>query len=160
MHPRTAAIAAELAASAPGDEVRQLQASTRTAAEAAAALDCEIGAIASSLVFMADDGPVLILASGAHRVDLDLVASATGLTGLRRATPDEVRAATGQTIGGVAPVGHPSPLRTWIDRDLAGYAQVWASAGTTHAVFATSFQQLIELTGAAPLRVANDPPAG
>ena len=136
-----------------------MQASTRTAAEAAAALGCELGAIASSLVFMADDGPVLMLASGAHRVDLELVASSAGLTGLRRATPDEVRAATGQTIGGIAPVGHPSPLRTWVDRDLAGYAHVWASAGSTHSVFATTFEQLIELTGGAPLRVRNDSPA-
>jgi prolyl-tRNA editing enzyme YbaK/EbsC (Cys-tRNA(Pro) deacylase) len=69
---------------------------------------------------------------------------------------DEVRAATGQTIGGVAPVGHPSPLRTWIDRDLAGYAQLCASAGTIHAVFATTFQLLTELTGATRLRVTNE----
>lgn len=158
LHPRAAAVAAILAGSAPDAEVRQLQASTRTAAEAAAALGCELCAIASSLVFMADDGPVLIVASGAHRVDLGLVCSATGLTGLRRATPAEVRAATGQPIGGVAPVGHPAPVRTWVDRDLAAYRRVWAAAGTPHAVFATTFDQLLDLTAGAPLRVSTDQP--
>ncbi|HLI44268.1 MAG TPA: YbaK/EbsC family protein, partial [Acidimicrobiales bacterium] len=130
LHPRAAAVAAVLAARAPGAQVRQLDASTRTAADAAAALGCEPAAIASSLVFVADDGPVLILTSGAHRVDLRLVEAATGLSGLRRATPEEVRAATGQPIGGVSPVGHPAPLRTLIDRDLGRHPTVWAAAGT------------------------------
>lgn len=156
LHPRAAAVAAILTASAPGSEVRQLQASTRTAAEAAAALGCDVGAIASSLVFMGDDGPVLILTSGAHRVDLDLVAAVTGISGLRRATPEEVRTATGQPIGGVAPVGHPQPLRTLVDEDLAGYSTVWAAAGTPHAVFPTTFEQLLALTGGAQVKVSSD----
>ncbi len=154
LHPRVAAVAEILAAAAPDAEVRQLQASTRTAAEAAAALGCDVGAIASSLLFIGDDGPVLILTSGAHRVDLDLVGSAHNLSGLRRATADEVRAATGQPIGGVAPVGHPAPLRTLIDEDLAGYNTVWAAAGTPHAVFETTFDQLLALTEGTPTRVA------
>ncbi len=156
LHSRAVAVAAILADSAPGARVRQLRASTRTAAEAAVALGCEPGAIASSLVFMADDGPVLIMTSGAHRVDLELVGTATGLTGLRRATPDEVRAATGQSIGGVAPVGHPVPLRTLVDEALGCHPTVWAAAGTLHAVFATTFDQLVELTSGHPVRVADD----
>ncbi len=139
---------------APGADVREFEASTRTAADAAAALGCAVGAIASSLIFMADDGPVLIVTSGAHRVDLALVATATGLTGLRRATADEVRRATGQGIGGVAPIGHPAPVRTFVDADLARYAQVWAAAGTPHTVFATTFDQLTMITGGTALRVS------
>ena len=159
LHPSAAAVAAILAAKAPDIQVRQLEASTRTAAEAATALGCEPGAIANSLVFVADDGPVLILASGAHRVDLELVETVTGLAKLRRATPEEVRAATGQPIGGVAPVGHPAALRTLVDQHLARYPTVWAAAGTPHAVFATTFDQLVELTGGTPACVAKDDPA-
>lgn len=155
LHPRAAAVAAILSSAAPGAEVRQLQESTRTAAEAAAALGCDVGAIASSLVFTGDDGPLLILTSGAHRVDLGLVGAVFGISGLRRATPGEVRAATGQPIGGVAPVGHPEPLRTLVDEDLARFPTVWAAAGTPHAVFPTTFQQLLTLTGGTPAKVSS-----
>jgi prolyl-tRNA editing enzyme YbaK/EbsC (Cys-tRNA(Pro) deacylase) len=158
LHPSAAAIAVVLDEMAPGAEVRQLDSLTRSAAEAATALGCEVGAIASSLVFMADDGPVLIMTSGAHRVDLDLVAAEAGLTGLRKATAVEVRAATGQAIGGVAPVGHPVPLRTLVDWDLARYPKLWAAAGTPHAVFATTFGQLVAITAGTVLRVSRDRP--
>ena len=151
-------MAAVLDELAPGAEVRQLDSSTRSAAQAAAALGCEVGAIASSLVFMADDGPVLIMTSGAHRVELDLVGTEAGLTGLRKATAGEVRTATGQAIGGVAPVGHPAPLRTLVDHDLARYPRLWAAAGTPHAVFATTFEQLVAITAGTPLRVSGDRP--
>jgi prolyl-tRNA editing enzyme YbaK/EbsC (Cys-tRNA(Pro) deacylase) len=154
MHQNSRVVADALAGLAPGAEVRELDASTRTAAEAAAALGCEVGAIANSLVFMAADGPVLIMTSGAHRVDLALVSVATGLASLRRATPEEVRAATGQPIGGVAPVGHPEPLRTLVDRDLARYPTVWAAAGTPHSVFATTYGQLLAITKGRPVQVA------
>jgi prolyl-tRNA editing enzyme YbaK/EbsC (Cys-tRNA(Pro) deacylase) len=127
LHPSAATVAVVLDEMAPGAEVRQLDSSTRSAAEAAAALGSEVGAIASSLVFMAVDGPVLIMTSGAHRVDLDLVVAGAGLTGLRKATAGEVRAATGQAIGGVAPVGHPAPPRTVVDRHLARYPKLWAA---------------------------------
>lgn len=156
LHPSAAAVAVVLDEMAPGAEVRQLESSTRSAAEAAAALGCEVGAIASSLVFMAADGPVLIMTSGAHRVDLDLVAAEAGLTGLRKATAGEVRAATGQAIGGVAPVGHSAPLRTVVDRHLARYPKLWAAAGTPHAVFATTFEQLVAITAGTVLRVSSD----
>lgn len=154
MHPNAQAVAEELSRLAPEARVRELDASTRTAAEAAAALGCEAGAIANSLVFMAGDEPVLILASGAHRVDLRHVASAAGLPSLRRATPQEVRAATGQPIGGVAPVGHSTRLRTLVDVALETYPEVWAAAGTPHAVFASTFARLVAITGGEPVSVA------
>ncbi len=154
LHPSAASVAAVLADLAPGAEVREVDTSTRTAAEAAAALGCELGAIASSLVFIADDCPVLIMTSGSHRVDADVVASQTGLTGLRKATAEEVRAATGQAIGGVSPVGHPTRLRTLIDLDLARYPKLWAAAGTPNAVFSTTFEQLVEITAGTVTQVA------
>ncbi len=154
MHPNAQAVAEALARVAPEVRVRELDASTRTAVEAAVALGCEPGAIANSLVFMAGSEPVLILASGAHRVDLEQVASAAGLPPLRRAAPQEVRAATGQPIGGVAPVGHPAPLRTLVDVALEAYPVVWAAAGTPHAVFPSTFAQLVEISGGEPVRVA------
>ncbi|MHB8506074.1 MAG: YbaK/EbsC family protein [Acidimicrobiales bacterium] len=150
---RAAEVAAALDALSAGAEVRHLGASTRTATEAAAALGCEVGAIASSLVFVTGDQTIMIVTSGAHRVDLDHVAGATGLSPLRRATPQEVREATGQAIGGVSPIGHPAPLPTFVDVDLAAYADVWAAAGTPHSVFATTYDQLLALTGGTPLRV-------
>ncbi|MGC8514373.1 MAG: YbaK/EbsC family protein [Acidimicrobiales bacterium] len=159
LHPSAAVVAAVLAEVAPGAEVREVDSSTRTAAEAAAALGCDVGAIASSLVFIADDWPVLIMTSGAHRVDVDVVASETGLTGLRKATAAEVRSVTGQAIGGVSPVGHPNRLRTVVDIDLARYPKLWAAAGTPNAVFSTTFEQLVDITAGTVSRVAGDPPA-
>jgi len=155
MHRNTRAVAEALAGVAPDAEFRQFDASTRTAVDAAAALGCDVGAIASSLVFMAGKEPVLIMTSGAHRVDVKLVATAANLAPLRRATPEEVRAATGQPIGGVAPVGHPFPLRTLVDRDLSRYATIWASAGTPHAVFSTTYDQLLAMTGGSTVQVAH-----
>jgi prolyl-tRNA editing enzyme YbaK/EbsC (Cys-tRNA(Pro) deacylase) len=87
-------------------------------------------------------------------VDLDRVASTVGLPPLRRATPEEVRAATGQPIGGVAPVGHSTRLRTLVDVALQAYPVVWAAAGTPHAVFASTFAQLVTITGGEPVSVA------
>jgi prolyl-tRNA editing enzyme YbaK/EbsC (Cys-tRNA(Pro) deacylase) len=127
--------------------------SARTAAEAAAALGCEVGAIANSLVFAAGDQPVLVLTSGAHRVDTALVADHLGLRRLERATPDFVRRHTGQAIGGVAPVGHPAPLPTYVDRWLARHDVVWAAAGHPHAVFPTSYDELLRITGGDPVDV-------
>jgi prolyl-tRNA editing enzyme YbaK/EbsC (Cys-tRNA(Pro) deacylase) len=128
--------------------------STRTAAEAAAALGVEVGAIANSLVFLADGEPLLVMASGAHRVDTTGLAARLGVGRIERATPEQVRAATGQTVGGVSPVGHPSPLRAVVDADLDGYPELWAAAGTPHSVFRTSFAELVALTGGTALPVA------
>jgi prolyl-tRNA editing enzyme YbaK/EbsC (Cys-tRNA(Pro) deacylase) len=122
--------------------------SVHTAALAAEALGCEVGAIANSLLFDADASPVLILTSGAHRVDTGKVAATIGVPALRRATPDFVRRHTGQVIGGVSPIGHPSPVPTYIDPWLRRYDVVWAAAGHPAAVFATSFDELVTMTGA------------
>lgn len=136
-----------------------LEDSARTAAEAAAALTAlsatpvEVGAIANSLVFDASGEPLLVLASGAAKVDLELVAAAAGVPKVRRADPELVRSATGFVIGGVAPVGSLQPLRALIDQDLAAYSQVWAAAGHPHAVFQTSYDELQRLTGATPATV-------
>jgi len=126
--------------------------SVHTAALAAQALGCEVGAIANSLLFSTGDGadgrPVLILTSGAHRVDTAAVAERIGVPSLRRATPEFVREHTGQVIGGVSPIGHPAPVPTWIDPWLRKYDEVWAAAGHPAAVFSTSFVELVAMTGA------------
>lgn len=127
--------------------VRIMPDSTRTAKDAAAAIDCEVGAIASSLVFMADDAPLLVLTSGRHRVDTQALAERLGRREIRRASVDEVREATGQPIGGVSPVAHPAPIETIVDEALADYDVLWAAAGTPHAVFATTFDELVRVTG-------------
>lgn len=134
-------------------QVRTLADSTRTAAEAAAALGCEVGAIASSLVFLADGEPILVLTSGSHRVDTAHLAPQIGATAITRASADDVRAATGQPIGGVAPVGHPTPVRTYIDVELRNHGELWAAAGTPHSVFEISYDDLLALTGATEVTV-------
>jgi prolyl-tRNA editing enzyme YbaK/EbsC (Cys-tRNA(Pro) deacylase) len=134
--------------------LRVLPDAVTTAAAAAAALGVEVGQIANSLVFEADGAPLLVLTSGAHRVDTAKVATLLGMQGIRRASPDFVRGATGQTIGGVAPVGHPRPLRTVVDRALAGYDEVWAAGGIPHAVFPSTFAELVAVTGGEPADVA------
>ena len=136
--------------------VRELPDSTRTAAEAAAALGCEVGAIASSLLFLADEQPVLVMTSGRHRVDTDILAGQLGAQKVEMATAKQVRAVTGQAIGGVAPVGHPAPVRTVIDEALAAYETIWAAGGTPHTVMPLTFEQLVSLTGGARVRVAAD----
>jgi prolyl-tRNA editing enzyme YbaK/EbsC (Cys-tRNA(Pro) deacylase) len=153
MHPNSTAVAAALAAAEAHGQVRELAESARTAAAAASALGCDIGAIANSLIFMADGNPVLILTSGRHRVDTALVAARLGVGALRRATPEQVRAATGQPIGGVAPVGHPQQVRTFVDVALAPYPVVWAAGGTPHTVFPTSYAELLRICHAEPVDV-------
>jgi prolyl-tRNA editing enzyme YbaK/EbsC (Cys-tRNA(Pro) deacylase) len=124
-----------------------------TAALAAAALGCEVGAIANSLLFDADGTPLLILTSGAHRVDTAKVAAELDVTRLRRATPDFVRQHTGQVIGGVSPIAHPAPVTTYIDPWLEEYDEIWAAAGHPSAVFSTAFSELVAMTGAQTLAV-------
>ncbi|WP_436231919.1 YbaK/EbsC family protein [Cellulomonas cellasea] len=130
-------------------QVRQLADSARTAVDAAQALGVEVGAIASSLVFVHDGAPLLVVTSGAHRVEPALVEELLGGR-LERADADAVRAATGQPIGGVGPVGHPAPLRTLVDVALGAFEVVWAAAGTPHAVFPTSYAELLRITGGTP----------
>ncbi|MCU1590703.1 MAG: uncharacterized protein JWP11_1959 [Frankiales bacterium] len=154
MHPTVARVAEILRDAGASGEPVQLTESARTAAEAAAALGCEVGAIASSLVFLADGSPLLVMTSGAHRVDTAHVAELLGVTKVSRADADTVREATGYAIGGVAPVGHPAPLRTLVDTSLADHDVVWAAAGHSHAVFPTSYDELLRLTGGTPAHVA------
>jgi prolyl-tRNA editing enzyme YbaK/EbsC (Cys-tRNA(Pro) deacylase) len=124
-----------------------------TAALAAAALGVEVGAIANSLVFWSDGEPLLVMTSGAHRVDTAALAERLGRESIRRATPEQVREATGQAIGGVAPAGHPSPLTTVIDEDLAGYPEIGAAGGTPHTVFPLTYDELVALTGGTVAKV-------
>ena len=127
-------------------EVRALDDSARTAKEAADALGIEVGQIANSLVFMADGEPVLVMASGGHRVDTMAVAAVLEVSHVEKATADQVRQATGSAIGGVAPVGHPEPLRTIVDIALSRYDEVWAAGGHPHYVFPTSYDELLRIT--------------
>lgn len=138
--------AALVRADVPGRIVTLPDAAT-TAPLAASALGCEVGTIANSLVFWADDEPLLVMASGAHRVDTAALAARLGKNSIERADPAQVRAATGQAIGGVAPVGHPTPLTTVIDTSLAEHAQIWAAGGTPHTVFPMTYAELVSLTG-------------
>ncbi len=125
----------------------------KTAQTAAEALGCDVGAIANSLVFDADRSPLLILTSGAHRVDPQLVARTLAVGSLTRATADFVRAHTGQVIGGVAPLGHPAPLPTYLDRALRIHPAIWAAAGHSNAVFKTTYDELRRITGATEIDV-------
>jgi prolyl-tRNA editing enzyme YbaK/EbsC (Cys-tRNA(Pro) deacylase) len=135
--------------------VRALPDSTRTAAEAAAALGCDVGAIASSLLFLADGEPLLVMTSGRHRVDTGILAGQLGAKRIEMAAAKQVRAVTGQAIGGVAPVGHPAPVHTVLDAALAAYETIWAAAGTPHTVVPLTFPQLTALTGGQQVQVAS-----
>ncbi|GIV98138.1 MAG: cys-tRNA(pro)/cys-tRNA(cys) deacylase [Herpetosiphonaceae bacterium] len=129
------------------NQVRQLAAATRTAADAASALGCAVGQIAKSLVFRGEETgrPVLVIASGANRVNERAVAELLGEP-IAKANADFVRQHTGFVIGGVPPVGHPEPLVTIIDQDLMRYAEIWAAAGHPHAVFSLTPAELVAMT--------------
>lgn len=155
MHPNCLAVDAILERAGVSGRVRILEAAAPTAAAAAALLGVEVGAIANSLVFAtAENEPVLVLTSGAHRVDTAKAAALLGTARLARADPDFVHEHTGQRIGGVAPVGHPRPLRTLVDVALADHPQVWAAGGIPHAVFPTTFDELRMLTAGEPAQVS------
>ncbi|MEE6307302.1 YbaK/EbsC family protein [Plantactinospora veratri] len=134
--------------------VRILPEAVHTAAAAAAALGVEVGQIANSLIFDAGGEPLLVLTSGAHRVDTARVAADLGVPALRRATPEFVREHTGQPIGGVAPLGHPKPIRTLVDTALADHPEIWAAGGVPRAVFPTTFAELLRITAGSPAEVA------
>ncbi|MCG7416451.1 MULTISPECIES: YbaK/EbsC family protein [Microbacterium] len=150
---RSRAVAAALRSAGIEGEIVVLPDAAHTAALAAAALGVEVGAIANSLVFWSDDEPLLVMTSGAHRVDTAALAARLGRGGIRRATPEQVLAATGQPIGGVAPSGHPSPLATIVDEDLAAFPRIWAAGGTPHTVFPLTFDDLVRLTGGTVAKV-------
>lgn len=142
-----------LLASGLPDTVTTFDDDVPTAVAAAEVLGCEVGAIANSLVFELDGAPLLILASGAARVDTKFVARQLGSGKIKRATPEFVLEHTGQRVGGVAPVGHPERLRTLIDVHLSGYPLLWAGAGDHQSMLSVSYADLARVTGAEPLEV-------
>ncbi|MEV6926970.1 YbaK/EbsC family protein [Dactylosporangium sp. NPDC051485] len=125
-----------------------------TAAAAAAAIGIEVGQIANSLIFNADGEPLLVLTSGAHRVDTGKVAALLGLGKVKRAEADFVRLHTGQVIGGVSPLGHPKPVRTLVDVELGRFDEVWAAGGIPQAVFPITYAELVRVTSGTPAEVA------
>lgn len=152
-HPSISRFRADHAARGGTGRIVILPDSVHTAALAAEALGCEVGAIANSLLFDGDGSPVLVLTSGAHRVDTTKVAATVGVDRLRRATPEFVREHTGQVIGGVSPLAHPLPVPTYLDSWLRRYDVVWAAAGHPSAVFSTTFDELAQMTGAPEIEV-------
>ncbi len=155
-HPAVERVAAALAAHTEEPRIRWFDEHATTAVEAARLLGVDVGAIANSLVFELDGEPLLVMTSGAHRVDTVWLGEQLGGV-IRRAKPEVVAAATGQVIGGVAPVGHPAPLRTVVDADLAAYPEIWAAAGHARTVFPLTFDQLVAITHGQVLPV--QPPA-
>ena len=143
---RSQQVAQALAAAGATGRIREMPGDVRTAAEAAASLSCEVGAIANSLIFLSGGSPVLVLASGARKIDTTALADRMSWEPLRRATPDEVREATGQVIGGVAPLGHPQALPTVVDSSLQNYLVVWAAGGTPRTLFPTTHDELARLS--------------
>jgi prolyl-tRNA editing enzyme YbaK/EbsC (Cys-tRNA(Pro) deacylase) len=152
-HPSIAAFRAALDAAGGRGRIVVLPESVHTAALAAQALGCEVGAIANSLVFECEGHPVLILTSGAHRVDTAKAASTIGRGELRRATPEFVRTYTGHVIGGVSPIDHPAPIPTYLDTALAQHPEIWAAAGHPAAVFSTTYDELRSMTDAVEIEV-------
>jgi prolyl-tRNA editing enzyme YbaK/EbsC (Cys-tRNA(Pro) deacylase) len=155
VHPNCVAIDRILESFGAAGRVRILPDAAPTAVAAARQVGVDVGAIANSLVFRtAEDEPLLVMTSGAHRVDTTKVAALVGTARLSRADADFVRTATGQPIGGVAPLGHPAPIRTLIDIALAEYPQVWAAGGIPHAVFPTTYEELLRITAGQAAEVA------
>ena len=152
-HPAVVRVEAALADAGVVTQVVWLDGAAKTAVDAAAALGIEVGAIANSLVFLLDGEPALVMTSGAHRVDTAWLGDQVGGT-FARADAATVKDATGQVIGGIAPVGHPAPLRTFVDVDLAGYPEIWAAAGHAHTVFPLSYEQLVVITRGTETAVA------
>lgn len=182
LHPNAQAVQDALDAAGATDasgqpcRVHILPDAVHTAPAAAAALGVEVGQIANSLIFAisdkaaeaaandnaaeaaasdktADDEPLLILTSGAHRVDTDKIAKELQKQ-LKRAKPDFVKRHTGQVIGGVSPLGHPKPVRTLVDTALAQYDEVWAAGGVPQAVFPITYAELVRITAGTPTDVA------
>lgn len=148
LHRNSQRVADAAAAMGLAIDVTRFPEGTRTAEDAARAIGCEVGAIVKSLVLDSDEGPLLVLTSGANRADEKKVGHALGRGRVRRADTDTARAATSYPIGGTAPFGHPAPLPTLLDADLLAYEEVWAAAGTPDSVFAIAPEDLVRATGA------------
>jgi prolyl-tRNA editing enzyme YbaK/EbsC (Cys-tRNA(Pro) deacylase) len=156
MHPNAARVTAAAADAGLEVRVQRFATETRTAADAASAVGCEVGQIVKSLVFMADGTPVLALVSGAHQLDPARLAAELGAAEVRRATGDEARRATGYAIGGVPPLGHATALPVLIDRHLLRHDVVWAAAGLPDAVFPVDPGRLASAAGAREADLAAD----
>jgi len=147
MHPNVARVVAAAHEAGLEISVERFPEGTRTAADAARAVGCEVGQIVKSLVFVADETPVVTLVSGANRVDLDRLATAVGAGAVRKADGDEARAATGFPIGGVPPFGHAGAVTVLVDDDLLAHETLWAAAGLPDAVFAIAPGDLLRISG-------------
>jgi len=134
-------------------DVREMDHTTHTAEDAAAAVGCAVGAIVKSLVFLVDARPCLVLVSGSNRVDTAMLGAALGGVACM-ADAKTVKSASGYSIGGVPPFGHPTPMRTVMDQDLLTHREVWAAAGAATTVFAMESARLAELTSAEVVRLA------
>ncbi|MHB1988134.1 MAG: YbaK/EbsC family protein [Acidimicrobiales bacterium] len=159
MHRNAEVVQQALLAASSSARVIELDSSARTAGEAAQSLGVDLGQIVKSLVFAGDGIPLLILVAGDRRVDVAKAAKLVGARVVERAAPELVRRATGFPIGGVAPLGHPQPLRALVDESLARFDTVWAAAGTPHAVFPTTFSELVSLTAGRAGEVITDIPS-
>ena len=157
MHPNVTRVVEAAADHGLEIDVRRFPAGTRTAADAARAVGCDVAQIVKSLVFVADERPVIALVSGANRVDLDKLAAAASAGSARRADGDEARAATGFAIGGVPPFGHIAGTAVLVDRDLETHDVVWAAAGLPDAVFAISPADLVRASGGTVVELAEAP---
>lgn len=147
LHTRAARVQALLETARSPARVVELPTSTHTAAEAAAALGVGVEEIAKSLVFLADGVPVVAVLSGADRLDEERLGCHLGASEVARASPEQVREATGYPVGGVSPLGLPEGVGVVLDRRLGDHDRVWAAAGTPHAVFPTALRELAELSG-------------
>ena len=155
-HPSVQRVGAVLRAAGADVQIVEFTASTRTAAEAAAVVGVDVAQIAKSLLFLVDDAPVLVIASGANRVSEPKLAALIGGS-VRRADADTVKRITGFPVGGVPPFGHTTPLRILVDEDLLRYPVVWAAAGTPHHNFAIAPAELVRIGGGKVADVHEDP---
>lgn len=154
MHPNVARVSAHAALRGVRIAVTRFPATTRTAQDAARLIGCAVGEIVKSLVFLADGAPVVVLCSGAARVDEPKLRDVLGASGVRRATADEAKSATGYAIGGVPPFAHASEVRVIVDRGLLAFTTVWAAAGLPDAVFPIAPRDLVRLSAATEADVA------
>lgn len=151
-HPAVSKFLSDLAKHDLQPQVTWFEQAATTAEAAAESLGVDVGQIANSLIFTLDEQPILVLTSGAHRVDTDWLGNQLGGT-IGRASKDTVKAATGQVIGGVAPAGHPQPVRTYVDTALQRYSEVWTAAGHPKTVLPLTYDQLLTVTGGTPTAV-------
>lgn len=154
MHPNVDRVVAAARAAGLEIDVTRFPDGTRTAADAARAVGCDVAQIVKSLVFVADGRPVVALVGGSNRADLELMARAFGAAEVRRADGVEAREATGYAIGGVPPFGHATPVAVVVDRDLLHHERLWAAAGLPDAVFPVAPEDLVRVSGGRVVELA------